>query len=283
MEYKEENENENDLGSTKLNIHQNIKKKLKYFYDIHKIPNILFNGVSGCGKSNIINEFIDMIYDNDREKIISYVMFVNCAYGKGIKFIRDELKLFAKTHINSDGGNIFKSIVLFNGDKLTMDAQSALRRCIELFCHNTRFFISVEDKNKLLKPILSRFCEIYVPETNIGNLYKYNINKNFNISNIKSERLSQLKNIINEINFDEINEIELINLITYIYENGYSGLDIIELIENNYIIQNNRKYDILMLFNKIKKEVRNEKIILFSLINFSFLDSRINLENINFM
>lgn len=278
--------NENNLGLNihqQLNIHQNIKKKLKYFYDIHKIPNILFNGVSGSGKSNIINEFIDMIYDNDREKITSYVMFVNCAYGKGIKFIRDELKLFAKTHINSNGGNIFKSIVLFNGDKLTMDAQSALRRCIELFCHNTRFFISVEDKNKLLKPILSRFCEIYIPEPDVGNLYRYNINSNFNMSNIKSERLEQLKNIINTTNFNEINETELVNLITNIYENGYSGLDIIQLIENNDIIQTNRKYDILMLFNKIKKEIRNEKIILFSLINFSFLDDRINLENINFM
>ena len=32
-------------------------------------------------------------------------MYVNCAHGKGIKFIREELKFFAKTHINSNGGN----------------------------------------------------------------------------------------------------------------------------------------------------------------------------------
>ena len=47
---------------------------------------------------------------------------------------------------------------LKHADKLTIDAQSALRRCIELFSHTTRFFIIVEDKNKLLKPIISRFC-----------------------------------------------------------------------------------------------------------------------------
>ena len=107
-------------------------------------------------------------------------MYVNCSHGKGIKFIRDELKFFAKTHINSNGGNTFKSIVLLNADKLTMDAQSALRRCIELFSHNTRFFIIVEDKYKMLKPILSRFCEIYIPEPEykgkIINLY--NLQKN---------------------------------------------------------------------------------------------------------
>ena len=71
---------------------------------------------------------------------------------------------FAKTNVQFNSGIWFKTIVLLNADHLTMDAQSALRRCIELFSHNTRFFIIVENKHKLLNPILSRFCEIYVPE-----------------------------------------------------------------------------------------------------------------------
>ena len=160
-----------------LQIHQNILDKLTYFCSIHKIPNIIFHGPSGCGKKYIVNEFINMIYHNDKEKIKKFTMYINCAHGKGIKFIRDELKFFAKTHINSNGGDIFKSIILLNADKLTTDAQSALRRCIELFSHTTRFFVIVEDKYKLLKPILSRFCEIYIPEPtvdgNVINLYKY--------------------------------------------------------------------------------------------------------------
>jgi replication factor C small subunit len=91
-------------------------------------------------------------------------MFVNCAHGKGIKFIREDLKLFAKTNIQCNRGVLFKSIILLNADFLTIDAQSALRRCIEQFSLNTRFFIIVQNKNKLLNPILSRFCEVYVPE-----------------------------------------------------------------------------------------------------------------------
>ena len=43
-------------------------------------------------------------------KIKSFVMYVNCSHGKGIKFIREELKFFAKTHINSNGGNIFLKV-----------------------------------------------------------------------------------------------------------------------------------------------------------------------------
>ena len=124
-------------------------------------------------------------------------MYVNCSHGKGIKFIREDLKFFAKTHINSNSGNIFKSIILLNADKLTIDAQSALRRCIELFSHNTRFFIVAEDKYNLMKPILSRFCEIYVPEPivndQIVNLYKYKLNEVFKMNNLKTQRLDILK------------------------------------------------------------------------------------------
>ena len=49
-----------------LNIHQNIKEKLNYFHQIHKIPNILFHGPTGSGKRSIVNEFVQKIYENNR-------------------------------------------------------------------------------------------------------------------------------------------------------------------------------------------------------------------------
>ena len=48
-----------------LNIHQHIIDKLKYFYGIHKIPNIIFHGQSGSGKRTIVSEFINIIYNDD--------------------------------------------------------------------------------------------------------------------------------------------------------------------------------------------------------------------------
>jgi DNA polymerase III delta prime subunit len=271
----------------KLNIHQNINDKLNYFHEIRKIPNIIFNGPSGSGKSTIVNEFISLIYDNNKEKIKDYVMYVNCAHGKGIKFIREELKYFAKTHINSNGGDNFKSIVLFNGDKLTMDAQSALRRCIELFSHNTRFFIIVEDKYKLLKPILSRFCEIYVPEPEYNkqtiNLYKYNIEKTFNLSDIKDKRMDWLKKELLKIS-GSLNETSVISFSSKIYEKGYSALDLIKLIEDNEVkINEYKKFELLLTFNKIKKEFRNEKLLMMFILNFGFMDVNYALENISFV
>lgn len=275
-----------------LQIHTNIMEKLKYFYKMHKIPNIIFHGSSGCGKRTIVNDFINIIYNNDKEKIKSYVMYVNCAHGKGIKFIREELKFFAKTHIHSNGGDIFKSIVLLNADKLTIDAQSALRRCIELFSHTTRFFIIVEDKYKLLKPILSRFCEIYIPEPlhnglNI-NLYKHNLNETFKLKEVKMQRVDWLKKELQKA-FSKKESIKndfLIGLSEKLYEKGYSGIDIIQLLDNHgqfVDLSNDKRYELLFAFNKVKKEFRNDKLLIMFILNFLFVSLDFTLENITFM
>ena len=274
-----------------LNIHQNIKDKLDFFYSSHKIPNLLFHGTTGSGKRTIVSEFIHKIYDNDREKIKTFVMYVNCSHGKGIKFIRDELKFFAKTHINSNSGNTFKSIVLLNADKLTMDAQSALRRCIELFSHNTRFFIVAEDKYNLMKPILSRFCEIYVPEPvingSIVNLYKYNLNNLFNMKDVKTARLEALKKELLKTVNKKITIDKLMGLCSKLYEKGYSGLDIIQLLENHKFLETSlsveKRYELLIAFNRVRKEFRNEKLLILFILNFVFLSSELSLENISFM
>ena len=274
-----------------LIIHEDILQRLKCFKEIQKIPNIIFHGPSGSGKRTIVQTFIDDIYEKNKEKIKSFVIYVNCAHGKCIKFIREELKFFAKSHINSNGGNIFKSVVLLNADKLTMDAQSALRRCIEVFSHNTRFFLVVENKYNLLKPILSRFCEIYVPEPIVNgkyiNLYKYNIDSLFNMDDIHLKRQEWLKKELIKCKNKKPSNIDMIDLSVKLYEKAYSGIDIINLLQNSSFmdskITEDKKYELLLLFNKIKKDFRNEKILMLFILNFLFVSSDTHLENISFM
>ena len=273
-----------------LDIHHSIKEKLDYFYKIHKIPNIIFHGASGSGKKAIVSNFIHKIYDNNKEKIKDFVMYVNCAHGKGIKFIREELKFFAKTNINSNGGDVFKSIILLNADKLTMDAQSALRRCIELFSHSTRFFIVIEDKYKLLKPILSRFCEIYIPEpiyqNKVINLYKYNLQKTFKLQDIKTQKTTWLKKELDKNGMSFLAVKDVCVFVTRLYEKGYSALDIIELLEDtNYFsqIKVDKRYELLLAFNKVRKEFRNEKLLMLFILNFIYLNPNESLENISFI
>ena len=79
-----------------MDIHKNITVKLDYFYNSNQIPNIIFHGSSGTGKTTIVQSFLNKIYNGDKTKIKNNVMVVNCSHGKGIKFIREDLKFFAK-------------------------------------------------------------------------------------------------------------------------------------------------------------------------------------------
>lgn len=265
------------------NLHQSIRDKLDFFRQTNQIPHIIFHGESGTGKKTLVYEFLEKIYDNNRQKIKNNVMIVNCSHGKGIKFIRDDLKFFAKTNIQSNYGVNFKSIVLFNADNLTTDAQSALRRCIELFSYNTRFFIIVEKKHKLLNPILSRFCEIYVPEYInehgvIVNLHKYHLMRKFNNDSIdkqKNTHLFQLlKNLFN--NVASIDHKLLCNTSLEIYEQGYSCLDVMDILKTNNELPWNREQvsAFLIQFHKIKSEFRCEKLLIFYMLMMIFFENK---------
>lgn len=273
------------MNTNYLNIHAKINEKLEYFIKAQKIPNIIFHGPSGSGKRTIVNDFVKKIYNNCNDLRKKHVMYVDCGHGRGIKFIREELKFFAKTNIHTSG-DIVKSVILLNADKLTIDAQSALRRCIELFSKTTRFFIIIEDKFKLLRPILSRFCEIFINRPVINgeslNLHKYNNNKCFNIENNSVIRMKYLQNQLNKLP-KKLNQQNVIVLSNKLYQKGYSGLDIMKLIENNEKLDPLKKYTLLCTFSKIKKEFRNEKIIIYFIIVFTFFRSDHNLENISFI
>ena len=90
-----------------MEYHSNIKKKLCTIVKNKKIPHIIFHGPSGSGKRTLLQFFIKKIYNDCYDKIRQYVMYVNCAHSKGIRFIRDQLKFFAKTNIQNKKGFFF--------------------------------------------------------------------------------------------------------------------------------------------------------------------------------
>jgi DNA polymerase III delta prime subunit len=258
-----------------LQLHKPIIERLDFFIQNNKIPHIVFHGPYGTGKRTILNYFIENVYNNNTKYIKDYVMYVDCAHGKGIRFFRDQLKFFAKTNIQNKN-NLFKSIILFNADKLTTDAQSALRRCIEKYSHNTRFFIIAENKNLLLNPILSRFCSIYIPNPIINNEYVnfYKIQfEHYNKKDYSKKEAKLKKYLKDKQNYKTLNSC--IKLSTTLYNKGYSCLDLIQYVANN---ENNNLA--LMYFDKIRKQIRNEEMLIFYVLYFTFMRKNIDLENI---
>jgi hypothetical protein len=272
-----------------------MSSKLDYFINIRKIPNIIFHGSAGCGKRTVVGNFINRIYHFDRSRIKNYVMFVNCAHGKGIKFIRDELKQFAKTNIQCNENNLFKSIVMYNADELTIDAQSALRRCIELFSHTTRFFIVVENKHKLLKPILSRFCEIYIPdksETDVPvyrSLHTINIDNIYGLRDLKREArlrvlMPEFQDMMeNGFNVEKHDYKWFMQLSNRLYEAGISCLDVLQFFEEDAATLAKDLFRVQFVFHKIKSEFRCEKMLMMYLFDYMFLRSDRSLKNVSFL
>jgi len=258
-------------------IHLPIKKQLEQFYESNKIPHIIFHGASGTGKRTLVHWFLNKIYADNKLLMKSNIMLVNCAHGKGIKFIREELKFFAKSNIQSNQGVLFKTIVLLNADFLTIDAQSALRRCIELFSNNSRFFIIIKDKNKLLNPILSRFCEIYIPES------VNSLNQIHNLHKIHNFPIKESLNLERTV-LENYSHIDFVKLSIQLYNDGFSCLDIIDWIKT--ADSGFSEFDIsriILCFDKIRPEYRCERLLMLYMFDYIFLRSNVDLKNIGFI
>jgi hypothetical protein len=79
-------------------------------------------------------------------------------------------------------------------------------------------------------------------------------------------------------------ETELQTFVIKLYEKAYSSLDIIKLIEDGvFSLSQDKRYELLIAFNGVRKEFRNEKLLLLFILNFTFLDKETKLENISFM
>jgi hypothetical protein len=264
-------------------FHPHLQDKLANFIAHRKVPHLLFYGVSGSGKKTLVNWFIQQLY-HDKEAIKEYVMYVNCGHCKGIKFVREDLKFFSKTNINVNrhGGNFFKSVVLLNADKLTIDAQSAMRRCIEIFSHNTRFFIVVDDKCKILKPILSRLCEIYLPPpqqdpTDTAKPESLSVipkQTHPAALRLQRQRFDQLRTQLTAI--DKSREAPtMFDVAKQLYEQSFTGIELMTFLEKEYECFGftlEKMVELLFTFNKIKKEIKHEPMFLFVILYSLFYD-----------
>ena len=268
---------ERGVSRKRLAVHESIRRKLDFFYETNKIPHIIFHGASGTGKLTLVQEFIHRIYRGDKARMKTNVMTVNCSHGKGIKFIRDELKFFAKTNIQTSSGVMFKTILLINAHHLTIDAQSALRRCIELFSYNTRFFILLENKNKLLNPILSRFCEIYVPEytdesENMLNLHTYSLSHKYDLQEQRENHRETIHAQLAECLIGRVFASDyFVSVAEDFYTRGISCVALMEWFEENRESWSETQFsNLIMCFHRIKTEFRSEKMLMFYLLDFAF-------------
>jgi replication factor C subunit 2/4 len=150
----------------KLLLEQAIIKK--------NLTHMLFYGPPGTGKTSTALALAKQLYYLPRKKgedkwahyerndklFKERVIELNASDESGIKVVRDKIKNFANSAINTieDNNKIpsFKIIILDEADAMTNDSQFALRRIIELFTHSTRFILICNYVTKIIEPLTSR-------------------------------------------------------------------------------------------------------------------------------
>lgn len=258
-----------DISDGSVYSCEHVKKKLADIIQSGAIPNLLFHGKPGSGKRTIVNWFMLKLY-NTPEISEKMVYYVDCNVNNGIQYIRDEVHFIAKKNIDTDSAITFKTILFLNADKLTIDAQSALRRCMEIHDKHTRFIFVTSYKSLLTKPILSRMGHIHVmPKDILGNYVDVNlIRKNNELSYI-TEISSNLEEYLDSIVLDVRNNNPsfLINVSRNIVDMGYSALNVIEYIVLSRTIDPSVKYRNISAANYFRKLVKNEEALIFIILS----------------
>jgi len=134
---------------------KDIVKSLEGFVKAGNMPHLLFAGPPGCGKTTATLALARELYG---DRVGECLLEMNASDERGIDVVRGKIKDFARSV--SLASVPFKLIFLDEADSLTNDAQSALRRTMELYVSNTRFILGANYSSKIIEPIQSR-CSVF--------------------------------------------------------------------------------------------------------------------------
>ena len=134
---------------------EEVVARLKAYAEKKEMPNLLFAGPPGTGKTTAAMALAREIFGDTFEQNF---LELNASDERGINVVRETIKEFARTL--PFGGAKFKIIFLDEADALTADAQHALRRTMEKYAATSRFILSCNYSSKIIEPIQSR-CAIF--------------------------------------------------------------------------------------------------------------------------
>jgi len=122
------------------------------------VPNLMIYGKSGTGKSYLVHWLLMKLFKNH---IKDRVLMMSLIDERGISTMREKIKAFSNILVKEDPNLPSVKVIVFDqAEYLSMDAQNALRRIIELSNNITRFIFITRNTRAIIDPILSRCLQL---------------------------------------------------------------------------------------------------------------------------
>lgn len=122
------------------------------------VPNLTIYGKSGTGKSYLVHWLLMRLFKNH---IKDRVLMMSLIDERGISTMREKIKAFSNILVKEDPNLPSVKVIVFDqAEYLSMDAQNALRRIIELSNNITRFIFITRNTRAIIDPILSRCLQL---------------------------------------------------------------------------------------------------------------------------
>jgi replication factor C subunit 2/4 len=143
---------------------EHATETLRRMVNASNLPHLLLYGPPGTGKTSTILALSRELFGP--ELFSNRVLELNASDERGLSVIRERVKTFAQQALIHAPSNKeyrerypcppFKIIILDEADSLTQDAQSALRRTMEIYSKLTRFCLCCNYVSRIIDPVASR-------------------------------------------------------------------------------------------------------------------------------
>jgi len=133
---------------------EHIIARLKKYVEEKNMPNLMFTGTAGIGKTTTAIALAKSILgDYWRQNFLE----LNASDARGIDTVRNNIKNFCRLKAVEAP---FRIVFLDEVDNMTKDAQNALRREMEMYTKTASFILSCNYSSRIIDPIQSR-CAIF--------------------------------------------------------------------------------------------------------------------------